>query len=300
MKKEIRLLIASVLIFIILGNAYATVYQIESIDGSVITSESSPIENAIVELWDNFPGGSLITSTTTDEFGNFSLNHSQTEPFDIYVYFEGYYPNKVVDIDPSETYIQATLLSVPPISYSPEFNSYYCEHNTIDGYPLPVGSVVDAYDPNGIHCGTFFVNQVGHYGFMVVYQDDPFTPEDDGANPGEVISFFINGVEATTSCLDIWPSTPLQIVLVCLNTGECCTGSTGDVNCLGGDSPDISDITHLIDYLYISKNPLNCFEESDTNGDCEPEPSISDIVRLIDYLYLETHTSPVSCGHCGT
>ena len=78
----------------------------------------------------------------------------------------------------------------------------------------------------------------------------------------------------------------------------CCEGQTGDVNCIGGDEPDISDIVRLIDYLYLSKDPLCCPEEAETNGDCGPEPDISDIVRIIDYLYLPTHTPPVDCSHC--
>ncbi|MFZ5981175.1 MAG: hypothetical protein ACOYVF_11140 [Candidatus Zixiibacteriota bacterium] len=35
----------------------------------------------------------------------------------------------------------------------------------------------------------------------------------------------------------------------------CCVGVRGDVNCSDGD-PDISDITRLIDFLYISHAPL--------------------------------------------
>jgi len=41
---------------------------------------------------------------------------------------------------------------------------------------------------------------------------------------------------------------------------SCCVGVTGNVDCLNGEIPDISDITRLIDYLYISHDPLAaCF-----------------------------------------
>jgi len=67
-------------------------------------------------------------------------------------------------------------------------------------------------------------------------------------------------------------------------SNECCVGVRGDANC-SGDEPDISDITRLIDYLYLSHAPLCCAEEADVNAS-GGEPDISDITRLIDYLYL--------------
>ena len=69
----------------------------------------------------------------------------------------------------------------------------------------------------------------------------------------------------------------------------CCSGMTGNVNCSESDDPDISDITRLIDYLYLSREPLCCEQEADTNGSNGPpesEPDISDVTYLIDYLYL--------------
>ncbi|MFZ5980610.1 MAG: C25 family cysteine peptidase, partial [Candidatus Zixiibacteriota bacterium] len=63
----------------------------------------------------------------------------------------------------------------------------------------------------------------------------------------------------------------------------CCDGNTGNANCSASDAPDISDITRIYDYLYLSHAPLCCFEEADCNGDGTVD--ISDYVRLIDYLY---------------
>ncbi|MFZ5980193.1 MAG: hypothetical protein ACOYVF_06130, partial [Candidatus Zixiibacteriota bacterium] len=72
----------------------------------------------------------------------------------------------------------------------------------------------------------------------------------------------------------------------------CCVGTTGDANCSGSD-PDISDITRLIDYLYLSHAPLCCLEEADANGS-GGEPDISDITKLIDNLYL-SHSALPDC-----
>ena len=65
----------------------------------------------------------------------------------------------------------------------------------------------------------------------------------------------------------------------------CCVGITGNVNCSEIEEPDISDITRLIDYLYISRAVLCCPAEADVDIS-GGEPDISDITRLIDYLYL--------------
>ncbi|MFZ5980786.1 MAG: fibrobacter succinogenes major paralogous domain-containing protein [Candidatus Zixiibacteriota bacterium] len=65
----------------------------------------------------------------------------------------------------------------------------------------------------------------------------------------------------------------------------------GDINCSGGE-PDISDITRLIDYLYLSHNPLCDPMIADVNSS-GGEPDISDITRLIDFLYLSQ--APLNC-----
>jgi len=75
---------------------------------------------------------------------------------------------------------------------------------------------------------------------------------------------------------------------------DCCEGYRGDANCSGDDNPDISDITRLIDYLYLSSSmPLCCPEEADANGS-GGDPDISDITALIDFLYL-SHTPLAMC-----
>jgi len=45
--------------------------------------------------------------------------------------------------------------------------------------------------------GVFTVTTEGKYGLMPCCRDDATTPQDDGADPGDVISFTINGLPAT-------------------------------------------------------------------------------------------------------
>ena len=69
---------------------------------------------------------------------------------------------------------------------------------TINSNPAPVGTVVKAYDPDGIMCGSYVVSTTGSYGFLHVLRDDNTTPSiDEGADPGDTIVFTINGLDAT-------------------------------------------------------------------------------------------------------
>ncbi len=75
-----------------------------------------------------------------------------------------------------------------------EWVNFFSTNTTFDGEPIPVGSTIDAYDPSEVLCGTFTVNTEGQYGFLLVYKDDFTTPDiDEGANPGDTITFYING-----------------------------------------------------------------------------------------------------------
>lgn len=75
----------------------------------------------------------------------------------------------------------------------------------------------------------------------------------------------------------------------------CCLGFVGNVDCSPDENPDITDISRIIDFLYLSHNPLCCPEETDIDGSGgypETDPDITDISRLIDYLYLSHDPLP--------
>jgi len=67
-----------------------------------------------------------------------------------------------------------------------------------DGSPARIGTIVDAYVSPHVRCGTYFVTQPSQYGMMPVYRDDPTTPAKDGALPGDVIRFAVNGLPAVS------------------------------------------------------------------------------------------------------
>jgi len=72
---------------------------------------------------------------------------------------------------------------------------------------------------------------------------------------------------------------------------DCCVGRVGDANNSGEDEPTISDVSVLIDHLFITRAPLACYPESDINqsGGSYPHTediTIGDISILIDYLFI--------------
>ena len=83
------------------------------------------------------------------------------------------------------------------------------------------------------------------------------------------------------------------------NSGGCCTansidGRTGNVDADPGRGVDISDLTILIDFLYVSFNPPVCMPSANIDGDAGGGIDISDLSRLIDYLYIN-FTLPEVC-----
>ncbi len=86
----------------------------------------------------------------------------------------------------------------------------YGMDSVYNGQPLPVGAVVAVYDPDGVKCGEFVVHAAGMFGVMPCYGDDPFTPEDEGARPGELLHFTINEkpAKAVAVSLNRAPASP--------------------------------------------------------------------------------------------
>lgn len=95
--------------------------------------------------------------------------------------------------------------NIPNNLTTPAWTSFKSNLTTYNGQPVPIGSIVDAFDPDGIHCGRDTVGTAGLYGFMSVYGDDGTTAGiDEGANTGDSISFVINCRPATATGDVIW------------------------------------------------------------------------------------------------
>jgi plastocyanin len=74
----------------------------------------------------------------------------------------------------------------------------------------------------------------------------------------------------------------------------CCTGTTGNIDCDVTNGVDISDLSALIDNLYITFTPLCCTKAANVDGSLDGGIDISDLSALIDYLYIN-FTPPAAC-----
>lgn len=101
---------------------------------------------------------------------------------------------------PDGSYIPGTL--APTNSWM----NFYGLECTLDGQPLPVGTVITVRDPEGMLCGEFSVTQAGRYGLMPVYGDELATETPEGAVPGDSLDFYVNGIKATVTGPDepVW------------------------------------------------------------------------------------------------
>jgi len=102
-----------------------------------------------------------------------------------------------------------------------EWISVYCASVVSDGDPLPPGTVIEAYDPGGILCGRDRVRNDGTYGFMPIYRDDIYTDADEGAEPGDEISFTVDGAPAEPDPPIYWTASG-DVFELCSFSGERC------------------------------------------------------------------------------
>lgn len=109
---------------------------------------------------------------------------------------------------------------------------------------------------------------------------------------GRVVVFILAGVLALCHCALLNKA----IAQVTGRSGvpaaaACCVGARGDVDTEGGI--DITDLTHLIDGLYVSYAPFSCPEAANVNADPSGIVDMGDIYSLTDYLFL--HFQVASC-----
>lgn len=67
---------------------------------------------------------------------------------------------------------------------------------------------------------------------------------------------------------------------------SCCIGATGNVNNDPGNVVDISDLTALVNYLFVTFQPLVCPPAANIDGDSGGIVDISDLTRLVNHLFV--------------
>ena len=210
--------------FVYSNGGFVNVAKTETtVCGTVVDHNWNEIVGATVELWDMLPAGTMEMTTTTNSFGSFAFEGMLPGQYDLYAYAGGFYPGWLLDVNSGETGLIIQLQPHTTVTPTIEMVFFYCGgENAMSlfmGGPVPVGSIIDAYDPDGVRCGTQMVTTAGKYPAMPVYRDDPFTQEDEGANPGDNIRFFINGLEAIPYGEHTWTQDKDQF-LTCLEVSD--------------------------------------------------------------------------------
>lgn len=91
------------------------------------------------------------------------------------------------------------LFTIGAQAQSSPWACFFTGTASYNGIPAPVGTVIDAYDPDGIHCGSWIVHTAGLFGAITVVGDDTYDPDDptdEGAVDSDTITFYINGLLA--------------------------------------------------------------------------------------------------------
>lgn len=171
--------------------------------GVVQDPTTAPIGGATVELWDTWPTGSIQYSAASGGDGSFAFPSVPDGGYDLYAYKTGFYPTLMSATAPDDN-IVVTLQPTPDPNPSDRWITLSCDDNYLDDNPLPVGSVVEAWDQMGTLCGQYFVSTAGAYGPMLVFGDNPGTPGDEGADPGEELVMTINALPASAWPTPIW------------------------------------------------------------------------------------------------
>ncbi|HEX2897644.1 MAG TPA: T9SS type A sorting domain-containing protein [candidate division Zixibacteria bacterium] len=100
------------------------------------------------------------------------------------------------------------------------FCAFFDSTTYFDGNPVLTGSIIEAFDPDGVSCGKDTVLLDGYFGFMPVLGDDPTTPGfDEGAEANDLIRFTINGRNASVDSGDaIWQDQQVKRVSLSSNS----------------------------------------------------------------------------------
>ncbi len=119
-------------------------------------------------------------------------------------------------------------------------------------------------------------------------------------NPGTIQTCTVNGLVPSTTyyfrirtCDEVGNWSGLSNECHLATCGGVCAGTTGNVDCSLDGVVDISDLSLLMNYLFVSVDPLClCLAEANVDADRLGEVDISDLTRLVDYMYVSFHPLP--------
>ena len=186
--------------------------------GYVIDQNSNPVPGATVELWDDYPTGMPLMTTTASGSGVFAFSDFTQVPFDLYAHETGYIPGSEENLNYAQSGIMIELGMAAPVTPSNTWVILRCETGlaTYLGAELPVGTVVEAFVRDDVKCGEFTVSEVGVFGPMAVYGEDTTEIFIPGARLNDAISLKVNNLPAFPSIVPIWTEN-LAVIDVCFD-----------------------------------------------------------------------------------
>ncbi len=174
----------------------------------IIGTDTRPLNKAIAEVWDEYPLGTIIDNDTTDAEGRYVLTVPPLgKTYTVRAHCQGYFPAFQERVRGNTANLAFNLRPMPNLIPTTAWVDFFSKNSKFWGGPIQIGDVITAEDPNGVICGSYQVDKApGHYGFMPVYGDDPYSISiDEGAAPGDTITFRINGYLA----IPMGPDSPI-------------------------------------------------------------------------------------------
>jgi len=182
---------------------------------STLTGTVDP-DGATVQLWqgttlvaedEDGSSGSYSFSDNISSGGNLIEGSYTLRAYKVVSATEGYLIEEVVELDAGANTHNVTAVEFSLSEFGitvTDSSCYFYGTATLDGTDVMAGDYVTAQDPDGITCGLFIISTDGEYGLITVYGDESGTPEDEGAEEDDTITFFINGSPATPSATPVF------------------------------------------------------------------------------------------------
>jgi hypothetical protein len=163
--------------------------------GTALTTGETPLAGATVEAWDEYPGGTVLAAGTSDADGAFALANLGTATFDLRVTKDGYYPTVIRDLPHPVTNALLALAPFTPASRPVFQQEYFDDASTFLDAPIQPGDVIEARDPDGVLAGSS--QEIPAPGlYTITVRGEDADSGDQGALPGDLIDFYINGLLA--------------------------------------------------------------------------------------------------------
>jgi choice-of-anchor B domain-containing protein len=208
----------------------------------------------------------------------------------------------------------------PPDSHVKIDVSFHNE-NPMTGINLPIswagtfGMTLDSISTYGLRTAYFpqqsytaFDAANSRAGFGMASGNEPPLPPGDGpvmsiylkippgaVGPENLVQFTqFNALvpEVIMSCVQFEIHT--EPALITLDESSCCQGLTGNVDQDAGDMVTLTDLTVLVNSLFVTFDPLPCPEAANINGDPSGEVSLTDLTALVNALFV-TFDPPAAC-----